>query len=94
MAESPRRSASGGGGGHRQPTHPSVTLSNENGPGRSQPAPEPCPAANGALRAAEGRPPADSALPSQPLDREVCRCATTATTSATTARPVAAQPGR
>jgi hypothetical protein len=61
---------------HRAPAHhlPSVTLSDEKAPSRSQPPPGPCPAANGALRAGDGRPLGGSRrlLPS---DRSTVRCA-------------------
>jgi hypothetical protein len=56
------------------PTYPSVTLSDEKAPSRLQPAPEPCPAANGALRAADGRPLGGSRR-RLPSDRSTVRCA-------------------
>jgi hypothetical protein len=61
MAESPRRCASGGRKGTAStPTRPpTVTLSAENARTCFPPAPDPCPAASGALRAVDGRPLAD-----------------------------------
>jgi hypothetical protein len=62
MAESPRRSASGGRKGYRQHTHPPTDghVIRRERPSRTRPCPDPCPAASGALQAVDGRPLADS----------------------------------
>jgi hypothetical protein len=52
---------------------PTVTLSAENAPTRSRPAPAPCPAASGALRAADGPP--QPFPPSSKPRRLTVRCA-------------------
>jgi hypothetical protein len=75
LGEVVRIGASGGSPPSCRPTtYPSVTLSDEKAPSRSRPPPGPCPAANGALRAADGRPLGGSRrlLAS---DRSTVRCA-------------------
>jgi hypothetical protein len=74
MAESPKRPASDGEA--ITPSLPTrgVTLSNENAPSRSQPAPDPCPAANGAPTGRR-RPPAGRFPPPLPPDCPTSGCA-------------------